>query len=509
MKSYLEYNVDPKLWLNISPTERLQLELKAYSDPVFFWNHPKMGNFPLFESKIEIFNELYKYDTEGHRVNSELIMASGMRGGKTAMAGLVGLTEAYKLLMLKNPQEFYKLAPNTEITCANTANSLDQAKATVFRKVKEIVQNSPYFAAQDPYLTATSMKFPKSVTFQALGSNLGSNVGRTLKCFVADEIDDYEDPEEVYDKLSKSTANFQQWNENIRVMIGSPRDPGNILMTRLNRAREEKWKGTITVWKPTWELNPEIPHDEEARKRNPIAYDRDFGAQPSSDKENLFNPMILAQIEKRCKNIQNLFLGTPNWRDKWGFSPQLDYSRLKAAPDAIDYVIGLDPSIKHDAFGLSVGYLSTEDTINIIGSTIFTAVRGDTISTDVISDIINPILTTLPVRAMVFDIYMHTQLHDLAKDNGVPVIQNNLKLADWILHRNDLTDGNATTPYSEYLFKEYRELQVLNGRKVDHPRSGSKDQADADCQVVSYYRREQEEARLKSNQVVSNFVARF
>jgi len=509
MITKLEFTCDPNIWKDISQGEKLAMELRASVDPAYFWNEPRMGNFPLFESKIEIMNELWKFDENGKRINSELIMSSGMRGGKTAMAGLAGLTETYRLLMMQNPQEYYHLAPNTEISNINVANSLEQAKDTVFRKVKEMVSNSPYFAAQDPYLTATSMKFPKNIVFKALGSNLSSNVGRTVKSFVADEIDTYEDPEEVYDKLSKSTANFAKWNENLRIAIGSPTDPGGFLLSRLNRAREEKWKGVITIWKPTWELNPEIPHDEEARARNPIAYDRDFGAMPSSRRENLFNTQLLAIIQQKSMNVPNIFLGTPDWRDRWNFTPSLDKSLLRTAPDAIEYYIGLDPSVKNDAFGISVGYLSTDDTIKIIGSTILTAPKGEEIKTSDAEKLISPICQLLPVRTMIFDVYMHTQLHDIAEDNGVKIAQHNLNLHDWIYFRNDLYDSKSSIPYSEYLFKEFRELLVLHGKKVDHPRSGSKDQADSAAQIVSFIRREQEEARLKNNDMVTNFVVRF
>ena len=509
MKSYLEVNCDPDDWLRLPEGEKLIHKLRSSVDPVYFWNHPKLGNFPLFQSKIDIFKEFYAYNDVDRRINNELIFSGGMRSGKTAMAGLISLTETYKLLMMKNPQEHYKLIAGTEIFNINVANALEQAKDTVFRKVKEIVSNSPYFVSQDPYLTATALKFPKSITFKALGSNLGSNVGRTVKCFVADEIATYDDPEGVYDKLSRSTSNFESWNENIKVMIGSPTDPADILMTRIQRAREEKWPNTVTVWRPTWELNPNIPYNEEERARNPIAYDRDMGANPTAIKESLFNPTLLKAIEKLSKTHSNLFLGLPDYRDKWNFTPTIDFSKLKAPLDYVEGVITLDPSIKHDAFGLSVQYLSTEDIVKTIGSTIFTAPRGDEIKTETIADIIRPICKVLPISTLIFDIYMHSQLHDVVTDYGISVEQHNLDMSDWIFTRNDLYDGKAEIPYSEYLFKELRELLVVKAKKVDHPRMGSKDQADSIAQGISFFRRRQEEARLKSQGSITNLVASF
>ena len=55
MKSYLDITCNPDDWWDIPVGERFILELKASTDPVFFWEHTKMGNFPLFDSKKEIF----------------------------------------------------------------------------------------------------------------------------------------------------------------------------------------------------------------------------------------------------------------------------------------------------------------------------------------------------------------------------------------------------------------------------------------------------------------------
>jgi len=257
MKDYLEATCEVESWTKLQPGQQMMMELKASIDPIFFWDSPLLGNFPLWDSKREILREFYIYENNRRKYN-ELIFPAGMRSGKTVTAAMISLTELYKLLMMNNPQEHYELAPNTEISMVNVANSRDQAKDTVFRKVKEIVSNSPYLMSQEPNLTAYEMKFPKNIVCRALGSNLGSAVGRTVKCFTADEIADYDDPEDTYQKLSKSTGNFAKWNENIKVMIGSPSFEGDYLMSSYKRATEEKWPSTLALWKPTWDLNPNM-----------------------------------------------------------------------------------------------------------------------------------------------------------------------------------------------------------------------------------------------------------
>ena len=508
VKSYLDATCDPEDWNRVTPGEKMLMQLCAMTDPVYFWNEPRMGNFPLWQSKIDMLNKFYTYNGN-KRKYQELIWISGMRGGKTALAGLISLTEIYKLLMLKDPQKYYKLTPNTEITTINVANSRDQAKDTVFRKIEEIVSNSPYLMAQKPDLTAFQLKFPKNIVTKALGSNLGSAVGRTVKCFVADEVADYDDPEDTYQKLSKSTANFGKWGENIRVMIGSPGLVSDYLVTYYEQAKREKWENTISFYTATWDTNPEIEYDEKERQKDPIRYDRDLGGKPMSEIENLFNPNLLAAAGNRSGQFQSLFIGHPTRGDRSEFIPMTDMDRLKAASDATDYYVTVDPAIKHDAFGLAVGYLSINEEAKCIGSTVFKAAYNEEIHTEDIKKVLRPIFEKLHVKYYIYDVYLHSELQQLAAEHGITCIQHNLNVNDWVYTRNDLYNGVLSVPYSDYLWKEFRELTVIKDKKVDHPRSGSKDEADAVCQFNSFIRRQQEEERLNSNPAVTHFVGTF
>ena len=515
-KSYLDATCDINAWSDLPDHEKLLLELRAVADPVFFWNSPLMGNYPLFPSKVEIFNNFYKYENN-RRIKSEFVWVAGMRGGKTKGAAMFSLTEIFKLNMMKNPQEYYKLAPNTEISVLNVANSRDQAKDTVFRAIEEIVSNSPYFMAQNPDLTAFQMKFPKNISAKALGSNLGSNVGRTTKCFVADEIADYDYPEDTFQKLSKSTGNFAKWNENIRVMISSPGLEGDYIVRYYNRAKkglEEKdntWKNTMIDWRPTWELNPEMDKSvlEAERLKDPIRFDRDYGAMPVKAIESLFNPMLLKQAGDRCQQYQNLFIGQPLEGSREGFLPDIDYTRLVASPDATDYFVTADPAVKNDAFGLAVGYLSIDNEAKCIGSTIIKSAKGEEIQTEDIKNLLKPIFEELRPKNYIYDVYLHSELLSVAQRHGVAPIQHNLNLNDWIFVRNDLYNGVLNIPYNEYLWKEFRELTIIKDKKVDHPRSGSKDQADAVAQFDSFIRRQQEEQRLNTNPAITHYIGQF
>ena len=287
MQTKLEATCETKDWSALPITEQFALQLQASVDPVFFWEHPAMGNVPLWDSQKEMLRTMYVLDKETQkRLKSELVFVSGRRGGKTTMAALIALYEVARLLFMQNPQKHYKLLNNSEIFCLNVAPSEQQALDTVFKRAKELLSNSPWFMCVEAYHTYNTVRFPKNITFKALGSSVSSGVGRTVKCFIADEVSSFTDsekhsPEEIYFKMGNSTANFKPWNENIRIAISSIAGPGDFITDLYKQADKEKWPWAVLSWKKTWELNPTLPLEAlaEERKRNPDIFDRDYGAE--------------------------------------------------------------------------------------------------------------------------------------------------------------------------------------------------------------------------------------
>ena len=514
----LDITCDVSLYEKLSLGEKLIKKLEWSNDVVAFFEDPAGVGMELWESQKEILRSFYKFDETGRRIKSELVFVSGMRGGKTTIAACISLYEIARLEFLDNPQEHYGIAKNSEIMCVNVAPNETQALDTVFRRGKELIMDSPYFMSLNPTATYNTIKFPKYITLKALGSSTGGNVGRTIKSFVADEVSSFQDnsarngPKEVYFKLSKSTGTFTKWNENVRVAISSPQYKGDFITTLHAQAVEEKWAWCIPIWKATWDLNPNMDKVTLAaeRKRDPISFDRDFGANPSLEQEAFFNPAILEEIEKDFF-LTNLFIGEPDPKSREGFIPLIDESRLdlRLYPDYTDWYIAVDPAIKNDAFGLSIGYHAQDDSVRIIGSTVFKAAKGEEINTNDVADIIKRLIAVFPVTSYVYDIYLHNTLLDLVRLDSIRTEHHVLNLSDWIIARNDLYLGRATVVRSKYLFKEFYELLLIKNQKVDHPRTGSKDMADTAAQLISFVRREQEEARLSTNGVQSYYMGRF
>ena len=491
MRKELIPTCDPTIWTDMDPMEQLKLKLKSKNDPNFFWKHPALGNQDdLWPSKVEMLDVFYKTRTEtGERQYRELIEVAGRGSGKTAMAALINMTEVYRLLYLENPAKHYRLTSGSEIFCLNVAPKLEQAIDTVFAKSKEYLCNSPFFLSCDPEWVGTSLKFPKkNVIVKALGSNSASGVGRNVKCFVADEVSKFIDNEnkrgarEVYNTLAASTQRFAPWREDINVAISSPQYHGDFITARYLQAEKEQWKDTLLVWKPTWELNPNYTEAmlAELRQKDPEMFDREFGANPSREVELFFHEDLYSQILEDVK--ENL-----NWFDVDGLMKVL--SEIKASPDAIGYIVATDPAALNDAFGFAVGYWNAAGEVVIQGTFGFKAPNGGQISTAEIKEVLRILFERLPVQYYIFDIYMHSELADFAREWGIHAFQHHLKVEDWLRHRENLRYRRTKIPNHTELMEEYAELLLIKNSKVDHPVKGSKDIADAVCQLDSFVSR--------------------
>ena len=494
MKKEFPASCDVTVWQKLPPAEKSALLLRASYDPVFFWCHPALGNCEPWPAQKEILKQFYEVDENGKRVKSDLMMLAGRRSGKTTLTGLISGYEVFRLFQYKNPQKHYKIAPNSEIQIINVAPKLEQAKETIFARTCELVRNSPWFMSQKLEYVNSSLRFPeKNIVIQPFGSNSQTGVGRTAKAFLADEVSYFTDTEngrsakDVYNELSKSTSTFLPFNEGVNVAISSVRFDGDFLTSRYYQMQEipAGWENTLAIWKPTWELNPDLSKEvlEAERLKDPEEYARQYGAEPGLAMKNFFEESLLKYMKEQNQDNTNLF------GEEGKFVKE-----IKSAPDSAYYIIATDPSAKNDTFGLSVGYVTQDSRIVIVGTTSFSAPKGQLIDTEKVRQVLRPILEKLYVKYYIFDIYMHSDLVTLVEEYSVESFQHTLTRADWLRLKDDLRDEPPKTRmvYFPQLFTELEQLIDVKEKKVDHPPKGSKDAADTVCQITSFIRRNEE-----------------
>ena len=494
MKTNLDVTCDPEAWASLTKLQQFELMLKAKQDPVFFWEHPAMGNQKLWPSQKELLRDFNTLDENGKRKYKELLFAAGMRSGKSTIAGLIILTELYKCMFMESPQTHYKLLPKEEILFLCTASTEKQCHRTIFKKTVALVENSPYFCSFDNEieLTQGKLKFPKNLIVLGLGSNLKANVGLTVKVFVAEEINftgeaTYKvSPSILYNKLSKSTTTFKAFGEDIKVAISSRADGNDFLSKRIQMTKDQKLETTLILQKDILEMNPHITPEmlEDERLMDEESYLNDYGLGIARGGMSYFKKRTLDKLVKWDR--PNAFQGDPEHGKDKGFVPHLDLSILKYDKEAICYGLFTDPASRGDGFGFCLAHMNINQEIIVDGLTVFRPNKGQEIDPLVVREFIKKIINVVPVEFYVFDIYMYNEIRKEIEDLGVTPKQNMLKLPQWEALKERIDTERIHGPKVEYLEKEISDLILING-KVNHPSGGSKDMADALCQSVAFW----------------------
>ena len=514
MLDYLKIKCDPDLWLDMPAMEKLQCEIQASDDVVAFWNHECMGGQTLWKPQEKILREIFSLDENKKRKYTEILMEAGRQGGKTTIAALVLLTELYKLLMLENPQKHYKLLTGTPITLFMITSGEKQTMNTIYGRVRQLIEASPYFSSFDKDVTVThgKIEFPKNVILEAVGSNVRTAVGRTVKILLVDEINSIgtdggdTNPRKVYTKLSKSTTSFMPFQEDIRVAFSSRVAGYDYLTELIQNATENKSKHTLILKKTARQMNPNLTEDnmKDEKVRDEDSYNTEYGEGEPMDGNRFFNPTLLDRIIETKKNIFTV----PDAGKRGRFVPDLLLENYTFDPNSKFYGLYLDPSTINDAFGLTVAHVTLDGHIIIDGVTILRSNKHEEINPIDVENLVNGIKYVIPLQYCVYDIYVYNEMRQRLVDNGIEVIQHNLNLADWNQFKDQLSAQSVHLCKNPYFEREFKELIIKNAIKVEKPQGGSKDMLDSVCQAATFPFRERKEENVRP-QIIAGVVCEY
>ena len=482
----LTINCDTSLWEDLDYEEKFKMEIRASIDPVYFWNHPAMGGIKLWDKQAAILRDFYKRDNEDKRIYNELLFDAGRRGGKTFTASLIILTELYMLLLKSSPQQYYNMAPGGKITLFVSSASVDQTLRTIFPEVTARLTSSPWFMQFNDVIrpVAKFIQFPKNIVIEAVGSNMSTAQGRTIKCYVAEEINSVgnEDgkitPQELYNKVSKGTVSFAPFHEDIRVAISSQVNEYDFLSQRIRHTLDNEIPGVLVVKANTLDLNPNLTEEilEVEKMRDEDSYNAEFGLGAVTKANRYFRKNTIS----RLKFGPNLFdvpeIVSVTRQEE--FVPTFNPEDFKYDKEASYYLMSIDPAVVNDPLGLAVMHLTVNGEIKVDGATVFRSAKGHSINAAEVKRFVLKIVNTIPIEKYVYDTYMYSDIREEVGKRGIELIQHNIKIDDWEQFKDQIGMGAIEIPKSDYLMKEITEL-VNKGNKVDHPNSGTKDMLDA------------------------------
>jgi len=451
-------------WEDLSFEEQTYKLLKAEADKVFFCTDPYFLGEKLWPVQKEVIADFYKEDRY-----TESILVWGMRSSKTYMLSLFTCIELGELL-LKDWRKICGLAPYSPIFVTIVAVGEKQAQDTVWAQAKPKIMNSPFFRHFGAKALSDTIFFKQrpNIILRCLSASSATVAGRTNKAVCIDEMSKFQETEgprgawKVYYTLKHSTKTFKKHGHTF--IAGSPIHPTDILMTLYRRGLRRD--DVYTSYKATWEVNPNFTKEDFATEfsADPLAALRDFGVEPQAGEDVFFrNPAIIRYETEKPNLLEMLY-------DFFCTSKEV---KLELPP--YDYVLAGDPAPKHNAFGFALGHTEGDYVIVDGALKVLPEREIDPVS---IRDFLLLIADTVPVRYAYFDTWTYPEALYMLKQKGVTVVNHIVKKEDYVYFKKLCYEKRVVLPNYEPLKVELESL-LTKGTKIECPRSGSKDIADA------------------------------
>ena len=485
----------PSPWLPNNPQyEEEPVDIRTFIESPDYQNANEECWPVIKEDLSELFTN-YNKPKEGWKYN-EAVFDEGMGGGKSYKASEIIEYMLYLTLCQKNPQESLGLAKDSGIYFMNMSVRADQAKKVVFGEIVARVNNSNWFRARG-YLPNPDIKselqFPKNINVIPGNSKETFPLGFNLLGAVMDEAawytetDSHDTAEEIYNALYGRI--FKRFgNKGMIVMISSPRYVDDFIEKKMKEAetnpkifsrRRSTWEAMKGSRKYS-ELYPSgkffiaegfsIPIEDKALySRNPDIYRRNFMAIPSLALEPYFKQwdLVEATVSPSLYNPVDSF----NQFQSWFTGKPL-----------LQYYMHIDLSLTTDSTGIAMVHREGE---YIIADLLLKIRPQEGKEIDLAG--IQAIVLNLKQRG--FDIFKCTydsfqSASSIQELNKKGVNSEKLSVDKDLAPYETLKEAIYTGKLKIYncpdLFAEMSRLELVDGRKVEHPARGEgKDLSDA------------------------------
>lgn len=420
---------------------------------------------------------------------NEAVFDEGIGGGKSFKASEIITYLLYRTLIIKNPQKFFHMARGSQIYFMNMSIRGDQARKVVFGEIVQRVANSPWFKRKG-YLPNPNIKselqFPKNITVVPGNSKETFPLGFNLLGAVMDEAAFYTETEshdvaeEMFNALFARIKNRFGF-KGMLVMISSPRYVDDFIEKKMEEAKTNK--RIFTRRRASFESQPperfsgkkvtvngyEIPIEYETEaNRNFERFKRDILAIPSLTLEPYFRQWALVEagIDKTRQHplsdaniFYDWFRGNPNYQ----------------------YYMHIDLSLTTDATGIAMCHKQGDELIIDLMMRI-KAPKGREIDLAEIKGIVYELRARgFGIAKCTFDQFQSaSSIQDLNKMGlNAERLSVDKDLAPYETLKEGIYTGRVKYYSYEPFIEEMKRLEIIQGKKVDHPANSSKDVTDA------------------------------
>jgi hypothetical protein len=492
-------------------------------------------------TSIKAMSQIYKKNTlinlyeeeEGlkrwSQTCNEVILQLGKGSGKDYMSTIAVTYMVYLLLCLKDPARYYGKPAGDSIDILNIAINAQQAKNVFFKGLCNRVERSPWF--ENKYVKkADSIDFDKNISCYSGHSEREAFEGYNVIAVILDEISGFaidstsgseqsKTGEAIYDMYRASVdSRFPDFGK--VVLLSFPRYKGDYIQQRYEAVVAEKeitvrghtfvldetlgltegntfsieWEEekilsyripkVFAMKRPTWDVNPTrtIEDFKISFFTNPVDALSRFACMPSEAIDAFFKSK--EKIEK-CLNAINPIANDGRFFD-W-FLPE---------PDK-EYFMHVDLAQKHDHCAVAMTHIDRwvfvkmfnnyEQKVPMVKVDFvkwWTPKPEEAVSfTDVRDFIVSVRRLGFPIKLVTFDRWNSFEMMNDLKSIGIHA--ENLSVSK--RHYEDMSmivsEERLQGPRIDLLINELLRLRIIKD-KVDHPRKGSKDLADATCGAV-------------------------
>lgn len=521
--------------------EETPADLEEFVTSEDYLNLPQLSEYQY--QSIKSMTQIYKKETlvnwlgeeeaekRWNQTCKEVILQIGKGGGKDFISTIGCAYVVHLLLCLKDPAKYYGKPPGDSIDIINIAINAVQANRVFFKGFKRIIEKSPWF--QGRYIPkANSIEFDKEITVHSGHSEAESWEGYNVLISVLDEISGFELENTTGRQSPKtSAAIYKMYRASVNsrfpdfgkvIMLSFPRFKNDFIQQKYNDAVAEK---ETIVKSHTFKIDPDLPDGHDGNEFT-IEWEEDYIVsyalphifalkRPTWD----FNPVrkiqdfTIAFYDDPLDSLMRFACMPPEATDAFFKSREkiekaFDNSKIaidthgrfsdwfKPDPDK-EYFIHVDLAQKHDNCAVALAHVDSWVQMKIAGTMteaapriVVDAVRywqpTSTTSVD-LSDVKEYIISLrergFNLNLVTFDRWNSHDMMQQLKHYGI----NTQLLSVAKRHYEDMslliTEERLHGPEIKILIDELLQLRI-RGDKVDHPRKGSKDLADAVCGSV-------------------------
>jgi hypothetical protein len=517
------------------------VDLKTFVRSPEYLGLPELSDYQY--TLIEKSSQIYKDSTliklfgeeEGRirfkQTANEVVAQLGKGSGKDYCSTIAVAYIVYLLLCLKDPATYYGKPPGDSIDIINIAINSQQASNVFFKGFKTRIEKSPWFAGKYSD-KASEVKFDKAITVHSGHSEREAWEGYNVIVVILDEISGFAIENTTgHDQAKTGAAIYDMYRASVDsrfpdfgkvILLSFPRYKNDYIQQRYNAVvaevetvvRDHKFKmdeelpdGTVgnefeiqweedhivsykipkvyALRRPTWEVNPvrKIDDFKVAFFTNPLDALSRFACMPPDAVDAFFKSK-----EKVEKAFNKAHLAVDNFGrlEEW-FLPD---------PDK-EYFIHVDLAQKHDHCAVAMAHVNrwvnvkVTDTysqpapiVEIDAVRFWTPTKDKSVDFTEVKDYILSLKTRgFKIRVCTFDRWNSHDMMQQLKQYGI----NTEILSVAKKHYDDMAmvvaEERVVGPHIPLLIDELLQLRIMRDR-VDHPRKGSKDLADAVCGAI-------------------------